>query len=49
MAGTHSFAFDRVFGPIVRQHDIFTEVAKPVVDGKFPIILYFLHRAFEWF
>ncbi|CDW78393.1 kinesin motor domain containing protein [Stylonychia lemnae] len=33
MAGTHSFSFDRVFGPLVRQSDIFTEVAKPVVDG----------------
>jgi hypothetical protein len=34
MSGTHSFGFDRVFGPIVRQADVFTEVAKPIVDGK---------------
>ena len=34
MAGTHTFSFDRVFGPLVRQVDIFEEVAKPVVDGK---------------
>ena len=33
MAGTHNFSFDRVFGPLVRQADIFSEVAKPVVDG----------------
>lgn len=23
MAGTHSFSFDRVFGPLVRQQDVF--------------------------
>lgn len=34
MAGTHTFTFDRVFGPDVRQVDVFEEVAKPVVDGK---------------
>jgi hypothetical protein len=34
MAGTHSFAFDRVFGPSVRQADVFSEVAKPIVDGN---------------
>jgi hypothetical protein len=34
MAGTHSFGFDRVFGPDVMQVDVFEEVAKPVVDGK---------------
>lgn len=34
MAGTHNFAFDRVFGPNVRQFEVFNEVAKPVVDGK---------------
>jgi len=33
MAGTHSFSFDRVFGPLVSQVDIFSEVAKPVVEG----------------
>ena len=33
-AGTHSFSFDRVFGPDVRQVDVFEEVAKPVVDGN---------------
>ena len=33
MAGTHSFSFDRVFGPQVSQVDIFSEVAKPVVEG----------------
>eukprot|EP00347_Sterkiella_histriomuscorum_P003556 403363838 len=33
MAGTHKFSFDRVFGPNVRQSDLFTEVAMPVVDG----------------
>lgn len=34
MAGTHSFAFDRVFGPAVMQADVFSEVAKPIVDGN---------------
>ena len=34
MAGTHSFSFDRVFGPNVRQVDVFHEVAKPIVDGN---------------
>lgn len=34
MAGTHSFGFDRVFGPLVRQVEVFNEVAKPVVEGK---------------
>ena len=34
MAGTHSFAFDRVFGPMVRQVEVFSEVAKPVVEGN---------------
>ncbi len=33
MAGTHSFSFDRVFGPMVRQVDVFNEVAKPIVEG----------------
>jgi len=33
MAGTHSFSFDRVFGPMVRQKDVFFEVAKPIVEG----------------
>jgi hypothetical protein len=46
MAGSHSFAFDRVFGPLMRQVDIFNEVAKPVVEGT----AYYFHmfRAFEW-
>lgn len=34
MAGSHTFSFDRVFGPSVRQVDVFEEVAKPIVDGK---------------
>lgn len=34
MAGTHSFSFDRVFGPDTRQVDAFTEIAKPVVEGN---------------
>ena len=34
MAGSHTFSFDRVFGPNVIQQDIFNEVAKPVVDGN---------------
>jgi hypothetical protein len=34
MAGTHAFSFDRVFGPDVRQADVFGEVAKPIVDGN---------------
>lgn len=34
MAGKHTFSFDRVFGPLVRQVDVFQEVAKPIVDGK---------------
>lgn len=34
MAGTHTFSFDRVFGPQVHQKDIFSEVAKPIVDGN---------------
>lgn len=33
MAGVHTFSFDRVFGPVVRQVDVFSEVAKPIVDG----------------
>ena len=37
MAGTHTFSFDRVFGPNNTQGEIFNEVAKPVVDGKFII------------
>ena len=36
MAGTHSFSFDRVFGPLVRQQDVFQEVAKPIVEGMSP-------------
>jgi hypothetical protein len=40
MSGTHSFSFDRVFGPDVRQVDVFEEVAKPVVDGN--LISYFI-------
>ena len=47
MAGTHSFSFDRVFGPDVRQVDVFTEVARPVVDGKFVLVV-ILIRFIEW-
>jgi len=32
--GTHTFSFDKVFGPNNSQVDIFHEVAKPIVDGK---------------
>ena len=39
MAGTHSFSFDRVFGPDVRQVDVFGEVARPVVDGKSIVVM----------
>jgi hypothetical protein len=44
MAGTHSFSFDRVFGPLVSQVDIFSEVAKPVVEGIIKS-LYLFRRA----
>ena len=40
MAGTHSFSFDRVFGPLVSQVDIFSEVAKPVVEGILNLITF---------
>ena len=33
MAGTHSFSFDKVFGPLNSQVDIFGDVAKPIVEG----------------
>lgn len=51
MAGTHTFSFDRVFGPDVRQVDVFHEVAKPIVDGRNIITVshYFENRSYEWF
>jgi Cdc6-like AAA superfamily ATPase len=42
MQGTHSFSFDRVFGPLNRQVDIFDEVAKPIVEGNDYIVNLFL-------
>lgn len=48
MAGTHTFGFDRVFGPNVRQSDIFGEVAKPVVDGIFIYWRFIILRSFKW-
>lgn len=33
VAGLHTFSFDRVFGPLNSQSEIFTEVARPIVDG----------------
>ena len=47
MAGTHSFSFDRVFGPLVSQVDIFSEVAKPVVEGI--LKPHDLFRRAQWF
>lgn len=48
MAGTHNFSFDRVFGPNVRQVDIFQEVAKPVVDGNNLKEFKFFLRRIKW-
>lgn len=48
MSGTHSFGFDRVFGPDVRQVDVFEEVAKPVVDGKQFLYFFKYNRYIEW-
>ena len=42
MAGTHTFSFDKVFGPLNRQVDIFHEVAKPIVDGMFDALNMFI-------
>lgn len=43
MAGSHTFSFDRVFGPNTSQADAFIEIAKPVVDGTLPLIYVAYH------
>lgn len=49
MAGAHSFSFDRVFGPLVSQVDIFSEVAKPAVEGIINRHDYFRRaQRFQW-
>jgi hypothetical protein len=50
MSGTHSFGFDRVFGPNVRQVEVFSEVAKPVVEGNYCIFSNVLRcpQRFQW-
>ena len=43
---THSYEYDRVFGPDATQSQIFTEVKPLMVSGKLGLVLMFILSSF---